>query len=142
MKQEILDYIKRERVGVLAVEMLDGSPHAATVHFAHTVDPLVFYFETERNYRKSEALYGRDITRASFVIGSTESDMKMLQLDGEAELLRPEEMAIFDKIYLGKFPQKELKTKDPKAVFFKFTPKWWRFTDWNAPQGKIILTSE
>jgi len=37
--KKILDYLKDQRVGVLAVEMLDGSPHGATVHFAHTEDP-------------------------------------------------------------------------------------------------------
>lgn len=141
MNPSILDYIKTQRVGVLAVEMLDGSPHAATVHFAHTENPLVFYFETYREYRKAEPLFGRDKTRASFVIGSDESNMRTLQLDGIIELLKPtEEVGV--SVYLGKFPEKKEKSKDPKFVFFKFTPTWWRFTDWTNPQGKIILLSE
>ena len=142
MNQEILDYIKSQRVGVLAVEMLDGSPHGATVHFANTENPVVFFFETYRDYRKAEALYGREITRASFVIGSDENNMKTLQLDGTIQLLKTEEMGIFDDVYLGKFPNKKEKSKDPKFVFFKFIPTWWRFTDWTKPEGKIILTSE
>ncbi len=142
MHQEIFDYLKTQRVGVLAVEMLDGSPHAATVHFAHTEDPFVFYFETYRDYRKAEPLYGRDVTRASFVVGSDERNMKTLQLDGTVVLLKSEEKAVFDSIYLGKFPEKVKKSEDPKFVFFKFTPTWWRFTDWTAPQGKIVLLSE
>lgn len=142
MNQEVLNYIKEERVGVLAVEMLDGSPHAATVHFAFAEDPLTFFFETYREYRKSEALYGREKTRASFVIGSNESDMRTLQLDGVAELIKPEEKEVFDSFYLGKFPEKREKSKDPKFVFFKFTSTWWRFTDWTAPKGKTIVTSE
>jgi general stress protein 26 len=141
MKQEILDYLKTQRIGVLAVEMLDGSPHAATVHFAHTDDPFVFYFETYRDYRKAESLYGRDVTRASFVVGSDESNMKTFQLDGIVQLLKPDERTLFDAVYLGKFPEKKKKADDPKFVFFKFIPSWWRFTDWITPQGKIILTS-
>lgn len=141
MNQSILDYIKTQRVGVLAVEMFDGSPHAATVHFAHTEDPLVFYFETYREYRKAESLFGRDKTRASFVIGSDESNMKTLQLDGIIELLKPTE-EVGESIYLGKFPEKKEKAKDPKFVFFKLTPTWWRFTDWTNPEGKTILLSE
>lgn len=141
MQQEILDYPKTQRVGVLAVEMMDGSPHAATVHFAHSDEPLVFYYETDKNYRKAEPLFGRAVSRASFVIGSNESDMKTVQLDGEVRLVKPEEQDIFNTVYFGKFPNKQEKTPDPDAVFFLFTPTWWRFTDWNGPNGKIILTS-
>ena len=50
MDNSVIEYLKTQRVGVLAVEMPDGSPHAATVHFAHTESPLVFYFETNRDY--------------------------------------------------------------------------------------------
>lgn len=117
MKQEILDYIKSQRVGVLAVEMLDGSPHGATVHFANTENPLQFFFETYREYRKAEALFGREISRATFVIGSDESNMKTLQMDGEMRLVKPEEKQIIDDIYLGKFPEKKEKSKEPKVVF-------------------------
>ncbi|HEV8601626.1 MAG TPA: pyridoxamine 5'-phosphate oxidase family protein [Patescibacteria group bacterium] len=141
MNQEILDYIKSQRIAVLAVEMMDGSPHAATVHFANTEDPLVFYFETHRDYRKSEPLYGRETTRASLVIGFDESNVKTLQLDGEVRLLKKEEKKIFDEVYLGKFPQKKDKAVDLKAVMFCFIPSWWRFTDWTKPGGKIILSS-
>ncbi len=142
MNQSILAYIKTQRVGVLAVEMLDGSPHAATVHFAHTEDPLVFYFETYQEYRKAEALLGRDKSRASFVIGSDESNMKTVQIDGTIELLKPEEMGMYDKIYFAKFPNKLEKYHEKKFLCFKLLPTWWRFTDWTNPQGKIVLTSE
>lgn len=142
MNQEILDYIKSQRVCVLAVEMLDGSPHAATVHFANTEVPLVFFFETHRDYRKSEALLGRELTRASVVIGFDESNVKTLQMDGEVRLLKDEEKKTFDDVYLGKFPGKKTKTADAKAVVFCFVPKWWRFTDWTKPTGKTILSSE
>ena len=142
MNQEILNYIKTQRVGVLAVEMLDGSPHGATVHFAHTENPLQFFFETYKDYRKAEALFGREITRATFVIGSDESNMKTFQVDGEVRLLKENEKEIFNSVYLGKFPEKEKKTLDPKFVYFTFFPKRWKFTDWTKLEGKLILTSE
>lgn len=142
MNQEILDYLKSQRVSVLAVEMLDGSPHAATVHFAHSGNPLAFFFRTSRDYRKAEALVGKASARASLVIGMAESDMKTLQLDGEVRLLRDDEKEMFNEIYLGKFPEKEAKPDDPKVLNFVFTPIWWRFTDWKTPQGKMIVTSD
>lgn len=142
MDQRIFDYIKSQRVGVLAVEMLDGSPHAATVHFAHTENPLQFYLETYKEYRKAEALFGREISRASLVIGVDESNMKTLQFDGEVRLIKSEEKEVYDEIYFEKFPDKKEKSKDSKFVFFTFIPSWWRFTDWTTPTGKVIITSD
>lgn len=142
MKQEILDFIKTERICVLAVEMLDGSPHSATVHFAHTENPLTFLFRTHRNYRKSEPLFGREISRASIVIGFDENNMKTFQVDGEVRLVRDDERASFNEVYLGKFLEKKQKDDDPTSVSFVFVPTWWRFTDWTKPEGKFILTSE
>ncbi len=142
MKKEILDYLEAQKIGVLAVEMLDGSPHGATVHFAHTDEPLVFYFETYREYRKAEPILNKEKLRGSFVVGCNENDMKTLQLDGIVELLKENEKGTFDAVYLGKFPEKIEKSKDDKFVFFKFTPTWWRFTDWTRPEGKTIITSD
>lgn len=142
MPEDVLRFIRSERAGVLAVEMLNGSPHAATVHFAHTENPLVFYFETDRDYRKSEPLFGREVTRASFVIGLNEMDMKTFQLDGEVRLVKDTEKALFNEAYFGKFPEKLKKSQNPNCVFFTFVPTWWRFTDWKTAQGKVILTSE
>jgi general stress protein 26 len=142
MNQEILGYIQSQRVGVLAVEMLDGSPHAATLHFAHTENPFVFFFKTHQGYRKTEPLLGRQISRASFVVGSDESNMRTLQLDGEVRVVNEEEYQLFDKVFLGKFKDKKGKLADPESVCFIFTPTWWRFTDWTKPTGKSIVTSE
>jgi len=141
MNQEILDFIKMGRVGVLAVEMPDGSPHAATVHYANTENPLVFYFETDRGYRKAEPLLAKETTRASLVIGFDEKEMKTLQIDGTARLLQDEEKGIFQETYLGKFPEKVAMSAKHDLVFFTLTPTWWRFTDWTKPKGKAILTS-
>lgn len=141
MNQEILDYIKTQRVGVLAVEKLDGAPHAATVHFAHIEEPLMFFFESHRTSIKMQSVLQKPSVRASFVIGSDERNMKTLQLDGEVKLLKPEQKELFDAAYLGKFGEKKAKMADPKFVFYTFTPTWWRFTDWTKPEGKLILLS-
>ncbi len=141
MNQTIVDYLNTQRVAVLAIEMMDGSPHGATVHFAHSENPFVFYFETNRNYKKSEPLFGREKSRASLVIGTSETDMKTFQLDGLVERMTEEERPEFDAVYLAKFGEKKKKFEDAEYVFFKFTPSWWRYTDFRAPEGKLILTS-
>lgn len=141
MPPEIFEYLNTERLGVLAVEMLDGSPHGATVHFAHSEEPFLFYFETDRKYRKSEALFGREKSRATFVVGVSESNLKTLQVDGEVRLVGEGERDQFEKIYIGKFPEKEAMFSDLGKVFFKFMPLWWRFTDFKASGGKKVWSS-
>lgn len=142
MNREILDYIKSQRVCVLSVEMMDGSPHAAAVHFAHQDNPLMFFFETNKTYRKSEALFGREETRASVVIGTNEADMKTFQMDGIARLIKGNEADLYEKIYHGKFPEKKDKAHGPNYVKFVFIPTWWRWTDWTKPEGKLVLISQ
>ena len=141
MPKEIFDYLDTQRVAVFAVEMLDGSPHASTVHFAYSNNPFVFYFETCVDYRKAEPLNGRETSRASLVVGFDESNMKTLQLDGNVRLLKPEEMETFNAVYYGKFPDKKGKRYGSDPLFFQFVPIWWRFTDWTHPEGKKILLS-
>ena len=143
MPQEVIDFINSQFLSVLAVEMMDGSPHAATVHVALSEQPLMFLFETYRPYRKCEALFGREKSRASLVIGFDENNRKTLQMDGEVELLKTDtDMLLFNKVYFKKFPNKKEKMRDEKFVYFSFVPKWWRFTDWESPGGKRILSSE
>jgi uncharacterized protein YhbP (UPF0306 family) len=142
MKPQVLDYLKTQRVGVIAMEMPDGAPHAATVHFFHTEVPLVFYYETLSDTFKAKALNNKSKVRSSFVVGTVEGEMKTLQLDGEAELLSGTGLANFKKLYFAKFPEKADKADDHKVIYFKFTPSWWRFTDWTTANGKVILLSD
>ncbi len=141
MTPEILDYITSQRIGVLAVEMLDGSPHGATLHFAYSENPLTFWFKTHHDYRKAKPILKNEVTRAAFVVGCDEANMKTLQMDGEVRSLKPEQVAEFEKIYLGKFPEKKAGHDVGNFLGFTFTPTWWRFTDWTGPEGKKIITS-
>jgi uncharacterized protein YhbP (UPF0306 family) len=135
------DFLATERVGVFAIEMPDGSPHAATVHYAYDASTGTFYFETQATYRKAEALQARSHSRASLVIGTSESIMKTLQLDGLAQLIHDTERTHFEAVYFGKFPEKLQKYASGKYVCFSLTPTWWRFTDWTAAAGKIMYSS-
>lgn len=136
MHPEVLKYLKNQRVCVLAVEMPDGSPHAATVHFAYTNEPPTFVIMTNPAYRKHEAL-AKGVARASLVVGSTEADMRTLQVDGTVCLSDSDEL---QNVYLEKFPKTTHIFK--KDVLFTFTPTWWRFTDWTRPEGKTIYNSD
>lgn len=140
MHPEARKFIDENRICVLAVEMLDGSPHAATLHFASSGEQPVFVFKTSRQYRKSEALFGREKSRASFVIGFEESEkQKAFQADGSVRLIKEEEKEYVDA-YLKKFPEKEVKYATD--ILLLFTPTWWRYTDWGKPEGKTVYLSD
>lgn len=139
MNQDILNYIASQRVCVLAVEMMDGSPHAATLHFAASIDGSIFYFLTSPEYRKAEPLKSRPVSRASVVVGVAEANMVTLQMDGEVCVVPKTDRANFDSAYFGKFPEKVGKFTNDMA--FTFTPTWWRYTDYTSPEGKKIILS-
>ncbi len=136
LDSSILEYLKTQRIGVLALRMPDGTPHAATVHFAYDELSSIFIFQTSPTYRKVEAVKNGETT-ASFVVGVDEGYMKTLQLDGMAQLVDTETIK---EAYLNKFPEK--RDKHPDNVFITFTASWWRFTDWTGPDGKKITSSE
>ncbi len=137
MDQKLLDFLQSERVGVLAVEQLDGSPHAATVHFAHTEDPFVLYFETNKNSKKAQKIMTQKYVSASFVVGTSESVMKTAQLDGKIRLITPQEQSTHETVYLGKFPEKKEKLTNADIIRLVFIPTWWRFSDFTGDKQKI-----
>ena len=142
LPDNVIDYINSQIVGVLAVEMPDGSPHAATLHFAYDKVKNIFLFETSNKYKKSEALNSKQNVRSSFVIGTDISNMKTLQMDGLCGILKIEDEDSWDSIYYEKFPHKIGGSTNPDLVKFIFTPTWWRFTDWTTPQGKQIIGTD
>lgn len=137
---ELLAFLSAQRVGVLAVQMPDGRPHGATVHFAHDDEPLVFTFETDDRYRKYEPLAAGNPVPATFVTGFTEGASKTVQCDGVAQLISTDSPHVAS--YLKKFPEKVAKAQGEHVVWVSFTPTWWRFTDWTLPEGKTIWLSD
>ncbi len=137
----MFEYIGSQRACAVALEMLDGAPHAATVHFAHVNEPLNFIIQTNPHSRKGEPLLAKTQVRTSLVVGLVEvagGKEKTFQLDGEAQVIEKDDPLV--KVYLDKFPEKAGKWAED--IFFKVTPKWWRFTDWSKLEGKTILNSD
>lgn len=138
MNPEVLEYISAYEICVLAVEMPDGSPHAATVHYAPSGDEPTFVFMTHPKSRKGEAIVGKESVRVTLVIGFKEDNVqRTFQADGIVRLLKDDE-TVLKEAYLTRFPGKDQKFKED--IFFKFTPTWWRLTTWSEG-NKTILTS-
>lgn len=135
MRTEILEYLRTQKVCVLAVEMPDGSPHAATVHFSYIEDPFTIIILTSPSSRKYEAFI-KNPAPASIVIGTSEDTLYTFQLDGEVRISDDKKLR---QLYDEKFPKAaHLFAKD---TLFTFTPTWWRFTSWPAGK-KVVLLSD
>lgn len=136
MQVAVLEFLKTQRIGVLAIAMPDGTPHGSTLHFACVEKPLSFVFLSAPDSEKIETLK-KAPTPASFVVGVNEEVMKTVQMRGVAQLADTESIR---RAYFETFPEKL--NKHPDSIFFTFIPTWWRFTDWTHPEGKKIYTSD
>ena len=132
MDPQVLNFLNTERMSVLATQLADGSPHTAAMHFVYQDNAL--YFSTHFGNHKLQGLDSSH-TGASVTIGFSETDWKTLQLDGQAEKLTDSTQA--KSLSLAKYPESE-KHMDAKTVFLKFTPTWWRYTDFKTSPPLII----
>ncbi|MEK7526669.1 MAG: pyridoxamine 5'-phosphate oxidase family protein [Patescibacteria group bacterium] len=139
MEQKILDFLNKERVCSLTTLLLDGSPHAAAMHFSHLGQPLEIYFSTENTSRKCQGLLSGQEVKASVVLGFTEEEFKTMQLEGVIKIVS--DKADLEKIkpdYYLKNPHSKKYENEPETVFLKFTPTWWRYSDYKTSPMTII----
>ncbi|MDO8548175.1 MAG: pyridoxamine 5'-phosphate oxidase family protein [bacterium] len=138
-ERRVLDFLTKNRVGVLSVLLKDGSPHGATVHFSHQIESTKLFFLTDRTYKKCEALLEGAPVRASFVVGFSEEEMKTLQLDGVVRIVSDaQELVVLKEIHFKKIPTAKEYENDLDSVFLEFVPTWWRYTDYNTKPETII----
>lgn len=121
MDQRIIDFLNSERVAVLAVVLADGIPHTSAMHFIYHDGAL--YFSTQPTSRKAKDLRG--ITKASVTVGFSEKDWITVQLDGTVE-----KAEFAEKFHVAKYPE-DAEHIGGKAIFIKFTPTWYRYSDFN-----------
>lgn len=131
MDTRILDFLEKERVCVLATTLSDGSPHTAALHFSIQADPFCFYFSVDSTSRKYQALLNVDLVKGSITVGFSEVDWITLQMDGIVEKVGTEELARVQKGHYAKNPGSEEHKDIPTTVFIKFTPTWYRYSDFN-----------
>ncbi len=78
MNPEVLGFLGMHKVCSLSIVLPDGSPHGAALHFSHIVEPLTFYFSTEKGSRKCQGLLNGEVGKASVVVGFSEEEWKTL----------------------------------------------------------------
>ena len=132
MDKRALDFLKQHRVCSLTTLLVDGSPHAAALHYSHTDDPTEIYISTENNSRKCQALLSGAAVKGAFVIGFDEEEFVTLQINGEVKIVKEkDELAKIQEIHYAKHPESKKYKDEPGTVFLVFKPTWWRYTEYN-----------
>jgi general stress protein 26 len=130
--EEVIQFMKSERLAVLATVSEDQEPEAALMGFAVTPG-LEIIFDTVKSSRKYPNL--KKNPRVAWVIGcSTEITV---QYEGVAEELEGEELAKYKKTYFAAFPDGPARESWPGITYFVVRPKWVRYCDYDPTRRRI-----
>jgi general stress protein 26 len=130
--EEVFQFMKSERLAVLATVGDDGKPEAALMGFAVTPE-LEIIFDTVKSSRKYPNL--KKNRRVAWVIGcATEITV---QYEGLAEELAGEELAKYKKTYFATFPDGPARESWPGITYFVVRPKWVRYCDYDPRRRRI-----
>lgn len=136
MKKEMMDFLNKNRMTVLSVQLLNGYPHGSAMHFAFDEKSFSFIFMTNPNCEKYENIKEKGSALASVVVGFSEDEMKTAQFDGVIEITEDQELI---NVYFKNFQEKKEGHKD--AIFLVFKPEKWKYSDWTKTDGENILRS-
>lgn len=130
---ELYQFMKSERLAVLATVGNDNRPEAALMGFAVTPE-LEIIFDTVKSARKYPNL--KNNSRVAWVIGCTTE--VTVQYEGIAqELETPEELTKYKKTYFEAFPDGPARESWPGITYFVVRPKWVRYCDYDPARRRI-----
>jgi len=130
---ELYQFMKSERLAVLATVGNDNRPEAALMGFAVTPE-LEIIFDTVKSARKYPNL--KNNSRVAWVIGCTTE--VTVQYEGIAqELETPEELTKYKKTYFEAFPDGPARESWPGITYFVVRPKWVRYCDYDRARRRI-----
>lgn len=139
MNEQTLEFIKQNKICVVSILRPDGSLHAATVHFSTNENATEFYIATSRKSRKVESLLEGNPKAASMVIGFNEEQMITLQMDGEVQaVLEDAEVEPIKAVHYAMHQFAKKFENDPNTLFLKFTPTWWRYSEFKSSPPVFI----
>lgn len=130
---EVYQFMKSERLAVLATAGEDRRPEAALMGFAVTPQ-LEIIFDTVKSSRKYPNL--KKNPRVAWVIGcATEITV---QYEGIAqELESEEELAKYKRTYFEAFPDGPARGSWPGITYFVVRPTWVRYCDYDPTRTRI-----
>ena len=131
--EEVFEFMKNERLAVLATVAENGNPEAALMGFAVTPD-LEIVFDTVKTSRKYPNL--KKNPRVAWVIGCTTEIT--VQCEGIAEELAGDDLAKYKKTYFAAFPEGPARESWPGITYFVVRPKWVRYCDYDPSRRRIV----
>lgn len=135
-RAELIAFIRRHRLAVVASTDASGAPQAAVVGLAVT-DELELVFDTLGDTRKAQNL--RRDGRAAVVVGW--DDEQTLQLEGAADELTGQTLQRLQRSYFQTFPDGPTRLAWPGITYFRIRPFWARFSDFRGGAARIVELS-
>ena len=130
-KDELVSFLRKHRLGVLATVSPSGEPESAVVGIAVT-ERVEIIFDTVKTSRKWKNLQANP--KISFVVGWDHEIT--VQYEGIADEPQGEELNRVQGAYFTVFPDGPQRLSWPGITYFRVRPTWARYSDFNAP-GKI-----
>ena len=127
--EDVAQFIAAQQLAVVATLAPDGAPQAALVGIALT-DRFELVFDGVESSRKIGNL--RRDQRVAVVIGGTMQDERTVQLDGVADEPYGDEGERIRDAYFRRWPDGRDRVSWPGIAHVRITPRWLRFSDWNA----------
>ncbi len=138
MDQKILNFLSINKIGVVSVQLEDGTIHSATVHYSHADAPLKFYIQTSNNTLKARPFLEGKAGNGAMVIGFSTEEWITCQMHGTIRaVFEPNELQAIYSVHYQKHPETE-QYRGPKTVFLEFTPTWYRYTDFNTEPRAML----
>jgi uncharacterized pyridoxamine 5'-phosphate oxidase family protein len=135
-RNELLFFLKKHRLGVLATTSPQSLPEAAVVGIAFTND-LEIIFDTIESTRKSQNL--RRNPRIAFVVGWDEGIT--VQYEGIADEPKGPELERLKEVYFEVYPDGRERQSWPGLTYFRVRPIWAKYSNF-APPESIFEFSE
>lgn len=135
-RQMILDYIRAQRLAVIASVSASGAPQAALVGVAIT-GALEIIFDTVSTSRKHANLIID--SRVALTFGGVGE--KTLQYEGRAHMIdvNAESGHLYLEAYYAVWPDGRARRAWPNIAYWLISPTWIRYSDYDC--GPLIIES-
>lgn len=127
-RADLLRFLQKHRLGVLATVSESGAPESAVVGIAVS-EQFEIIFDTLESTRKCRNL--RRDSHISFVIGWDEEITA--QCEGLADEPKGAELERVKKVYFAAYPDGPQRESWPGITYFRVRLTWARYSDFNAP---------
>lgn len=132
-RAELVAFLRRHKLGVVATTSAAGAPEAAVVGIAAT-DALELVFDTVGATRKARNL--RRHPRVAVVVGWDEE--QTVQVDGIADEPSGAELEALQRCYFEAYPDGRTRLTWPGITYVRVRPTWIRYSDFRGPEARIV----